>query len=357
MIKKSLLCVTLIAGVAGAALAEKVGEIIFLDGIVEVLRGEQTLTESDLDVGAPIENLDRIRTGQDGQVTIALASGQGAAAEMRVAARTTFYVEIDRVERRSSTTLGLMAGSIGLKVKKAGGGREIAVRTETATMGARGTDFEVALSPAGDVLVTTSEGTVACSDETKGGELLCEPGQVVELRIEESTFRAIPVAVSSLQQFRREWIAGRIEAFRANALLVTRSYAQRYERLLGEFNSAYEDLVRNSAVLAKWAREERSGAVGGTMDLMREKRAVVGDLLRLRKTLFLFERVYYRLIELEGYYNEGLGRGNLRPGLTAEQFWRQFNADRRELAARMGRVRWVAKEYARRNDGQLPVEF
>ena len=167
----------------------------------------------------------------------------------------------------------------------------------------------------------------------------------------------IPVAVSSLQQFRREWVADRMEALRSNALRAARSFALRYDRLAGEFNDAYDDLMGNTAVLAKWAREERSGTVGSPMEVMREKRAVVGDLLRLRKTLFLFERVYFRLVELERYYNEGLGRGDLRPGLSAAQFWGRFAAERRELAARMGRVRAVVRMYARRNDGRLPVEL
>jgi hypothetical protein len=173
----------------------------------------------------------------------------------------------------------------------------------------------------------------------------------------DDTFRSIPVAESSLQQFQRDWVAGRMEVFRRNALRVTRFYAQRYDRLLDEFNDAYNDLMGNAAVLTKWAREDRSDAAGATMDVMREKRALVGPLLRLRKTLFIFERVYFRLAELEGYYGEGFGQGNLRQGLSAAQFWGRFAADRRDLAARMGRVRHVVRMYAKRNDGALPVEF
>jgi hypothetical protein len=351
--RHALLRLVLTAAAAASAFPQQVGEILFLDGEVEVLRDEQTL--SDLGIGDAIENLDRIRTGRNGQVTMAITAGYGAPCEIRVAPATAFYVEIDRLERRSTTTVGLLTGSVGLKVQRLSGNRDLSVRTETTALGVRGTTFEVATSPAGDVLVTTSEGSVACTEEEKGVELLAEPGQAVELRGE--AFRTVPVAVSSVEQFQREWVADRVEAFRANALRVTRAYAQRYDRLVGEFNDAYADLMRNAAVLAKWAREERDGAAGSPMEAMREKRALVGALLRLRKTLFVFERVYYRLNELEGYYTQGIGRGDLRPGLPAAQFWRRFAEESRDLAAKMARVRAVVRMYARRNDGQFPVEF
>ena len=352
--KNALLCLILM--VTSTAFAEQVGEVVFIDGRVEVLRNEQSLTEAELNVGAPIENLDRIRTGEDGQVTITVTAANGAPAEIRVAPRTTFYVEIEQVERRSTTTLGLMTGSLGLKVQRLSGNRELAVRTETTTMGVRGTTFDVETSPAGDVLVSTQEGSVVCSDEDKGDEFVAEPGQVVERRTDDDTFRSIPVAVSSLEQFRRDWITERIEVFRGNALRATRSYALRYERLINEFNDAYDDLMSNRELLSKWAREDREARTGSRLEILREKRAVVGALFRLRRTLFVLERVYFRLAELEGYYGEGLGRGDLRQGLSAAQFWARFAADRRELGAKMARVRYVVKMYAKRNDGQFPGE-
>jgi hypothetical protein len=353
--RKAVSCLILLASCVLAS-AEQVGEIVFVDGDVTLMRNEHTLTTADLDTGAPIENLDRLRTGDDGQVTIAITASYGAPAEIRIAPRTTFYVEIEQTERRSTTTLGLMTGSIGLKMQKLSGNRELAVRTDTTVMGVRGTTFDVSTSPAGDVLVSTQEGAVACSDSEKSGEIAAVPGQVVERRVEDGTFRSIPVAVSTLEQFRREWIAERIAVFRSNALRVTRFYAQRYEQLIAEFNDAYGDLMRNGDVLAKWVREDRQGRIGSLLEIMREKRAVVGSLFRLRRTLFLFERVYFRLAELEGYYNQGVGRGDLRPGLSAAQFWARVESDRRDLAAKLARVRYVIKLYAERNDGQFPGE-
>jgi hypothetical protein len=347
----------IVLGLACAAVfADPVGEIVFLDGRVELMRDEQTLTEKDLDTGAPIENLDRIRTGDNGQVIISITAENGAPADVRIAPRTTFYVEIAELGGRSTTTLGMMTGSIGLKVQKLSGNRDLNVRTETTTMGVRGTTFDVTSSPAGDVLVTTQEGSVACTDEDKGGELLAQPGQAVERRADEDTFNSIPVAVSNLERFQREWLAERIEVFRSGALRATRAYAVRYERLTGEFNEAYAELMRNADVLSKWVAEDRQGRAGSRLEVMREKRAVVGALFKLRKTLFIFERVYYRLVEIEGYYNQGFGRGDIRPGLSAAQFWARFDTDRSDLAAKMARVRHVIRMYAARNDGEFPGE-
>jgi ferric-dicitrate binding protein FerR (iron transport regulator) len=212
--RRALPCLIALASCV-PVLAEQVGEIVFIDGRVEVLRNEQTLTEADLAVGAPIENLDRVSTGEGAQVTIAITAPYGAPAEIRIAAKTTFYVEIERMERRSATTLGLITGSIGLKVQKLGGNRSLAVRTDTTVMGVRGTTFDVTTSPAGDVLVSAQEGSVTCSDAERGEEIVAEPGEVVERRVEEDTFRSVPVAVSTLEQFRREWVAERIAILRA----------------------------------------------------------------------------------------------------------------------------------------------
>jgi hypothetical protein len=139
-------------------------------------------------------------------------------------------------------------------------------------------------------------------------------------------------------------------------LRVTRAYAVRYDRLLGEFNDAYTDLMRNGELLSRWAREDRENKMGGRTEVMRDKRAVVSSLFRLRRTGFIFERVYFRLAELQGYYNQGFGQGDLRAGLSAAQFWRRFESDRKDLAAKMARVRAAIGMYAKRNDGEFPGE-
>jgi len=250
--------------------------------------------------------------------------------------------------------VGLIAGSLAMKVQKLSGSRSLEVATETALMGVRGTTFAVLLSPAGEVLVTTSEGSVSCTDE-EGRELFAEPGQAVE-KLPGESFRNIPVAVSSLEEFQRDWYADRLSVFKANALKAIRQYAERYLELRERFTEGYDALQGERDVLRRWYDQDRRGTTGGRMELMRDKKRIIGHLFALRKTLYVFERVYFRLDELERYYQEGYGRGSVQPGLSSAEFFRTFDRDRQTLARQMAEVRYVTKLYALRNEGRFPTD-
>jgi hypothetical protein len=196
---------------------------------------------------------------------------------------------------------------------------------------------------------------VSCIDDS-GTELFAEPGTVVEKRPGE-LFRAVPVAVSSLQQFRREWNAERIEAFRANALRAIGFYARRYDALKERFDAAYARLEAEREVLRKWYDEDRQDRVGGTMDGLREKKRLIAPLLELRKVLYMFERTYFRLVELQDYYRQGYGQGEIQPGVSSAAFFGRFEREREELGRKMAEIRYVTKLYARRNGGQFPTDL
>jgi hypothetical protein len=346
--------VGLLAILCVSAPAQQVGEITLVDGAFEVAREEDILDEAMLDIGSPIENFDRIRTGADGDLYFAVT--EGTPAEVHVSPSSTFYVEIEKLHGGSQTTLGLVTGSLALRVQRLGGGRNLNVRTESTTMGVRGTTFGVQTAPGGEILVSCNEGSVVCTDDESGAELVAQPGQVVE-KSGDDLFRAVPVAVSDLRTFREQWLAERIEVYRSNALAVTRFYARRYVSLREEFNDAFAELAGHSEILDKWITEDRNGTVGSMRDRLREKREIVGALFRIRRNLFIFERVYYRLLELEDYHAQGYGRGDITPQLTSTEFWQRFDKDRTALARKMARVRYAVKLYAARNDGAFPIEF
>ena len=241
-----------------------------------------------------------------------------------------------------------------MKVQKLSNNQSLEVATESALMGVRGTTFVVIVNPAGEVLVATSEGSVSCTD-AQGLELYAEPGQVVE-QLPGESFRTIPVAVSSLEEFQRDWYAERLEVFKANALKAIRQYGLRYFELRERFEESYHALQGERQILRKWYEEDRRGQIGGRMAVMREKKRLLVHLFELRKTLFIFERVYFRLAELERYYEEGYGRGSLQPGLSTGEFFRQFEQDRRVLERQMAEVRYVIKLYALRNEGRFPTD-
>jgi hypothetical protein len=78
--------------------------------------------------------------------------------------------------------------------------------------------------------------------------------------------------------------------------------------------------------------------------------------VELRKVLFIFERVYFRLAELEEYYRQGYGEGTLEGSLTSRAFFQAFDRDRAVLERQMSEIRYLTKLYAKRNQGAFPTE-
>lgn len=334
---------------------DQIGEILYLDDEVEIVRNSETIYPEDVFIGMEIENYDLLSTDAYGFAEIGIDSPRSPEMNLKVSPNTTFYFEVNKIGQTEKTTLEMLSGALSLKVKKIAGAREVEVKSESATMGVRGTSFDVAANPAGEVLITCPEGRVSCRDD-EGNELFAEPGQIVEKRPGE-LFRRIPVAVSDLETFRREWYAERLEVFKANALKAIKAYASRYSELKQGYESAYQELIQERETLNKWYAEERRKSIGSRMEIMREKKKLIGHLLKIRKNLFLFERVYFRLVELEDYYRQGYGRGLIRPGLSSADFFKAFNRDRRKLSEKMARVRFIIKLYAKRNGGSFPTDL
>ena len=325
------------------------GEVTYMEGEAEIQRDGEFL--DDVNTGTEVENFDQIRTGKDGELILGLFETD---AEVHIAPNTTFVIEMNSSEKRKETTVGLITGSIGFNVRRLSGAQDFYVKTETVAMGVRGTNFEVKTSPLGDILVSCPEGSVVCYDPETDETVIAEPGSLVEKRPEE-VFRLIPVAVSDIETFKQEWIAERISAFRANALKAVRAYAVRYNALHDKFNEEYAALMTKSAILSKWYSEDRDGITGGTVEMMSEKKEIIGHLFRLRGVLFIFERIYFRLLELYGYFQEGYGRGEIEAGLTSAAFFKRFMAERIDLTKKIGRLRYIIKLYAKRNEGTVPI--
>jgi hypothetical protein len=322
---------------------------------VEIDRDRETIPAWDVFIGMGVENYDLVRTDDTGYAEVDVDSPRSAPSIVRISPNTSFYFEMNKIGRDDTTTIGLITGSLSVKVAKLSGRQNVEVATESAIMGVRGTDFAVTLSPGGDILVTAEEGRVSCIDDS-GRELFAEPGTVVEKRPGE-LFREIPVSVSDLKTFQTEWYADRLEVFKANALRAITFYADRYLRLKSRFDSAYADLQDDGPILRKWYEEDRRGEIAGRMESMREKKELIGELLELRKILYIFERVYFRLVELEGYYRQGYGRGQIEPGLSSAAFFNRFNREKQELVENMAELRYITKLYAKRNNGNFPTDL
>jgi len=180
---------------------------------------------------------------------------------------------------------------------------------------------------------------------------------VVEKLLDER-LRRVPVAAANLEQYGREWDAARISALKADPLKAINGLAKRYRQLLAEFQSDFATLEKAQKTIDRWKSEDRAGKVGGKLEVMRESKEIVGALLRLRRMLFLLERVHARLLALGGYHAQGLGRGDIQYDAasreTTTQFFQRLERDRRDLERKMAKVRLVARLVAVRSDGRVP---
>jgi hypothetical protein len=337
-----------------AATAQQVGEITYMEGDVEITRNGDIIEFDDVDIGTTIENYDVITTSPRSTVSINLSYNKAINSEIIVAENTVFAVEIDNIDAVSQANFNMFSGGLALKVQKMTSGNSLSVNTEAASMGVRGTRFFVEASPGGDLLVSCDEGSVECA--AKGGKkLFAKPGSVVEQPAGEE-LRNVAVAVSSLKSFRQNWMAEKLEVFKADPLRAIRQYAQRYDELYTKFNKAYDALAAHKEIINRWNNEDKKGQIGGTMELLRDKKALIGKLFALRAQLVIFEKIYYRLVELHGYYKQGYGKGNIKAGLSVKTFFTRFEREQKELKQKMAVIKHVIKMYARRNGGTFPAD-
>ena len=333
---------------------DEIGEITYTEGGVELIRNGEAYSDDDVFIGGVIENEDLITTESDGQMETELTSSSSSGAVIKISPNTSFTFEINRLGKTRKTSLGIITGTLSVKVKKLSANQDFEVKTDSAVLGVRGTSFVATSPPTGEILVTCNKGKVLCTDNS-GKKLMAEPGAVVEKRPGE-VFREIPVAVSDLESFRKNWYAERIEALKSNALKALRSYSLLYKKYYNEFNSEYTSLLKERQILNKWIKEDKAGQIGSNMALMREKKRIIGHLFKMRRVLFIFERVYFRMLELKTYYDQGYGRGMLSSNMSAADFYRQFNSERKELTRKMAVVRYIIKLYAKRNNGSIPLD-
>jgi hypothetical protein len=166
----------------------------------------------------------------------------------------------------------------------------------------------------------------------------------------------VPVAVSNLEQFKKNWIEEEIGVFKAAPLRALDQFAKSYRRYKAAFDQAFDPLARDEA-LAAWAQEYRRGEVPRANDIavMRQKAAVVPKIMSVRRVLFLFERVYYRLEDLRAQVGSEIASAALPSGGTVGEFYRELAADRAQLERKTAAYRFAVRLFAERNEGRGPV--
>ena len=348
---KKLIVFSLTLAVAVPVFAASVapfGTIDYVEGNSIVVRSGKSLGEAN--IGDDVLPDDMIKTAADGLVVIALDKSTGMRGSLTIKSKSVAYIRLVPDAKGPKSTIDLIAGQIGSKLTKLSGNPSLQVSTDSVVMGVRGTEFAIATSVNGSILVVCTNGEVACTD---GGDPVGVPaGKAVEKK-SGAKLRLVPVAISSAEQFEKNWISEEIEAFRANAPRALAAYEKRYTELAAQFAKAFEPLQK-SEILSKWIREDAAGLVPSANDptTLKEKKAIMGDILETRKVLFIFERIYYRITQLDQIImGTTLERTEIRKGLTAGDFIRKVRADAAGLERRVFLFRYAEKLYELRNTG------
>jgi hypothetical protein len=326
---------------AGIFAAPPAGEIVYLEGRVDILRDGRKIDAYQVDIGFLIEEFDMVETGSDGFVEFALTSSYGGGATVTVQPGTSFYFEGVESDDRKETQFAAMAGSMGYRVKKLSGNEAFRVRTESAVMGVRGTEFDVTISPEGSVLVACGEGLVEVADEKEGGSYVSQPGQVVE-QLTEQGLQPRRVSPSELEAFRTEWVSLREEVFKRGAPTFIKSYAQRYLSYLPKFEEAYAELESNRDALKRF---EGGGSGGSLGSVFQAKRKVSPAVVKMRSILPMFEHVFFRLQTLERYHAQGVGRGMINSRTSSERFFTSYSREAQQIKRRISETYFLLRLY------------
>jgi hypothetical protein len=324
------------------------GSIDYVEGSASLVRAGKSLGEAN--IGDEVLPDDMIRTAGDGLVIINLDRSTGMRGSLTIRPRSVIYIRLQPDAAGPKSTIELISGQIGSKLAKLSGNPSLNVSTESVAMGVRGTAFTVSTSVNGSILIICTEGEVISTD---GAATLSVPaGRAVEKK-GTARLRLVPVAITSPEAFERQWITEEIEAFRANAPRALADYERRYIDLHSRFHTAFDPLQK-SEILSKWIREDVAGVRVAPNDpvTMREKREMIGHIMELRRILFIFERIYYRILELEVIISgTAMERTPLRPGLTAGDFIRRVRAEAPALERRIYLFRYAERLYELRNIG------
>lgn len=147
----------ILIGTAGTVFAADAGKIAFVAGNAEVSRNGKW---QKLALGALVAEAEKIRTGANGTLIVALKSG----ASLKLKPDTTVVIGA----ADTSTTIELQGGSVFAKVDKRRPGQSFEIRAQTTVAAVRGTEFFFAYGKKekkkSDLWLCVNEGRVNVTD-------------------------------------------------------------------------------------------------------------------------------------------------------------------------------------------------
>jgi hypothetical protein len=320
------------------------GEMVYVEGYVDVHRDGKVMDWRNVDIGLILEQYDLVETGDDGYAEIEVDSPSSRGNMVRVFEDTAFYFDFDDSGGKERTKFEVLTGSLSLKVQRLTGTGDVVVKTESAVMGVRGTEFTVTAAPEGSVLISCKEGSVSCTTEG-GEEKFSKPGTVVE-QPRDGGLREISVELGELDAYRRDWFDQKIESFIPSAGIVVKGFARQYKDLTDRFNSAYNELMQHSGIFNRWERDLKQGKSMGSA--VKDKIEVSPAVFRMRSIIFMYERLYYRIKSLKEIYKEyNIPSSRLWSGYSTTDLFREFERNQKNIAWKLAQTRYIFKLYGK----------
>lgn len=321
-----------------AAANEVVGEIVYIEGSVEIYRDGERLSWRMVDIGSLVEEFDMVQTGDNGYVEISLTQGGGSM--VTVQPETSFYFDLEDVDGPKKTEFAMMAGSMAFRVQKLSGNEEFQVRTESVAMGVRGTNFQITVAPEGSVLCTCDEGMVECTTDD-GQTAFSSPGKVVQ-KITEQSLETAEVSASQLDDYTAEWLSIREDVFKRGANTFIKGYGRRYIQMRPMYMQAYSNLRQVESLLRRVEGMEKPGSLG---TLFQIKREVSPAVVKMRSILPLFENAFFRLVKLSEYHQMGYGQGMIDSSTSTDEFFARFDSLELEMKQRLSHTYYMLRLY------------
>jgi len=327
---------------------EAVGRLVYRDGDLEVYRKGEALDWAQIDLGMVLESYDLLETSKSSFAEVELTLPHTAGAFIKINENTAFYFDVKDLGSKKQTNFQILTGSMLFKVKQLTGSAEVIVRTESTTLGVRGTEFLVTTAVDGSLLVTCTEGLVSCTDQ-KGREFHAKPGIAVET-LSEGISRSISLKAEEIDQYRESWLKTREEIFKTGAELFIKNYALRYLDSLPAFQRAYRNLIKHYPVL-KNAGEDTQRFSQST--LIQIKSEVSPAIFEMRGILPSFEHLFYRLEELEGYHRSGFGKSLIKRNYSSDDFFIEFLRIKKQVKIEMAIVRHMFHLFVQLDKGMF----
>lgn len=343
--------------------AQTIGSVEFILGKAEISRDGRTLHR--VDIGTAIENLDTVMTGPDCQLVIAFAPSSGISGSIALESGTRLVVRQEQLASGKNNDFQLVTGSVGVKVKRLAGTKSgVQVRSPTAILGVRGTEFNV-ISFNGSALIGCKEGEVFCAPYS---ELTAQraaldsgrssiPGRLIEI-LESGSVREAQFPEGEYDEqwenIAQNWKGFHVSLIVNNPVSFLDQFVPQWNQYSSRLDSAAKRLSSNP-VLAKWFEEAKKGKVSDSYaDFVKDGPRVMSDMIAVRPDMVMSIMVWYRLEELVPLVPQSEMNQKLSSGQTVRAFIDSYRRSSDSVREAASLFTAAEKQYMLRSGGMSP---